>query len=301
MIQLAPDIYIETRFLGVTLGVILSDEAVLCVNAPTLPADARQWREELAQLTAAPIQYVIQQSHQLDYMLGNYAFDAPVLSSEAAAEKMRGYPETFRNQFSLSGADYEQVTDLGGTRLLGPQVTCTRQLTLYLKRREVRLLHAPGPDSSTLWVILPGEHILFAGDSVAAARPPVFAECRPDDWLASLDLLRKGPYRQYRVVPGRGRPVEPADLTRLSRFIREARRRVERVRERGKQRSDVATLVPDFLDYWQVPPEQRERMRLRLQLGLERLWDVAVAPPAEVLTVLPDLTPPNGLQSPDDE
>ena len=42
MQKLAKDIYVESGFAGVTVGAVVTSEGIVCIDAPTHPADARR-------------------------------------------------------------------------------------------------------------------------------------------------------------------------------------------------------------------------------------------------------------------
>jgi hypothetical protein len=105
-------------------------------------------------------------------------------------------------------------------------------------------------------------------DSTVVSQPALFVTS-----LAALESLKKAPFRNHRIVPGRGGVVEADSLQWLTKYLNTARRKVGQLRERKLNRSDVSRLVPEFLEYWEVPAADRRRMSARLQIGLEHLWD----------------------------
>jgi len=277
MEQLAPGVYVESGFTGVTVGAILGPEGILCIDTPTLAVDARKWRHRLSQLSNEPIRMIVNLDHHLDRVLGNQWLDAPVVTSEAAAERIRAYPESFKGHSPSSGADSELAPagGLSGARIISPQFTFSDRMTIHHGRREIHLLRSPGPNSGAAWVHLPADRIVFAGDTVVVDVPPILAEAETDDWLASLEALKKAPFRNHTLVPGRGRVTDAGELHWLVKYLKQARRKVMRLHERQQDRSALARLIPEFLEYWAVPRASQPHMSLRLQAGLERLWEEA--------------------------
>ncbi len=265
----------ESGYRGVTVGAIVGPEGILCIDAPTHAGEARKWRQKLEQLSEARPRFVINLDHDLDRVLGNPWLEAPVIASEAAAERIRAYPEVYRSSSSAAGADSDAADDLHGVRIVSPTLIFSDRLTLYSGKREVHLLRTPGPNPAAVWAHLPEDRIVFVGDSVAVDAPPVFAEADTGAWLASLEALKRAPYKNHKIVPGRGRATDAGELHWLITFLKEARRKVARLAAHGEEKPSVAKLVPEFLEYWEVPRAEQSRMRLRLQAGLERLWDEA--------------------------
>jgi glyoxylase-like metal-dependent hydrolase (beta-lactamase superfamily II) len=71
MQKVAPDVYIESGYYGVTVGAIITGDGVICVDSPMLPADARDWKSRLAGLTSQPVRYVIYTDAHRDRVLGS--------------------------------------------------------------------------------------------------------------------------------------------------------------------------------------------------------------------------------------
>ena len=80
MQKLAKDIYVEAGYAGVTVGAIVTPDGIVCLDAPTHPADARRWRLKLNQLSQQPVKYLINLDHHRDRVLGNQWFEAPVIA-----------------------------------------------------------------------------------------------------------------------------------------------------------------------------------------------------------------------------
>src|SRR5262252_2749388 len=120
MQKLAKDIYVESGFAGVTVGAVVTAEGIVCIDAPTHAADARRWRLKLAQLSEAPIQFVINLDHHRDRVVGSQWFEAPVIAHEATSDRLRQLPELFKGGPSEGGADADLAPDLAGVRLVVP-------------------------------------------------------------------------------------------------------------------------------------------------------------------------------------
>src|SRR5258706_9428071 len=87
MQKLARDIYVESGFAGVTVGAVVTAQGIVCIDAPTHPADARRWRLKLSQLSDAPVSFVVNLDHHRDRVLGAQWFEAPVIAHEATSER----------------------------------------------------------------------------------------------------------------------------------------------------------------------------------------------------------------------
>ena len=273
MQKLAKDVYVESGFAGVTVGAIVTPQGLICIDTPTHPADARRWRLKLAQLSQKPVQFIINLDHHRDRVLGNQWFEAPVIAHESTSERLRLLPELFKGGHSEAGADADLAADLAGVRLVTPQLTFTDRLVLTNGGHEVHLVHRPGSAPGAIWVELPRDQIVFAGDSAVTEVPPLMQDADIDAWLESLAELRKARFPAQVIVPGRGAPTDKKGLKPLPDFLRLARRRVDSLVRSKKTRADTAGLAEDLLSRFDVPASLREHYLRRLRAGLEHLYD----------------------------
>ncbi|MCC6189792.1 MAG: MBL fold metallo-hydrolase [Anaerolineales bacterium] len=277
MQKLAKDIYVETAFPGVTVGAVVTREGIVCIDAPTHPADARRWRLKLAQLSPKPVLYVINLDHHRDRVAGSQWFEAPVIAHEATSERLRQLPELFKGAPSESGAEADLSAELNGVRLVLPQVSFTERMRLALDGHDLHLVHRPGSAPGAIWVELPNERIVFTGDSVTLGVPPPMQEVDLQAWLATLAQLRRARFPAKVIVPGRGGPTDKQGLKPMEDFLKLARRRLEALARAKKTRADAAALAEPLLALFSVPASMREHCARRLRMGLERLYDQLTA------------------------
>jgi len=275
MQKIAKDIYIETAFRGVTVGAIIGPEGVLCIDAPTYPADAQRWRQKLAQVTDKPIQFIVNLDYHRDRILGNHWLEAPIISHEFTSERVRMLPEVFRGGPSEAGADADLATDLAGTRIIAPQLTFSDRLTLRQGKREIHLVHRPGSSPGAVWVEVPEAEVVFVGDAVTNDVPPLMQECDINKWILALTELQKKKYPASIVVPGRGeRTLDKAGVKTMDDFLRLARRKIEGMIRAKKTRTEVAALVDGLLeDNFTLLSHVRDHYARRLRTGLEHVYD----------------------------
>jgi glyoxylase-like metal-dependent hydrolase (beta-lactamase superfamily II) len=277
MQKLAKDVYVESSFPGVTVGAVLTDSGIICIDAPTHPADARRWRLKLNQLSQQPVLYVINLDHHRDRVLGSQWFEAPVIAHEATSERLRQLPELFKGTSSEAGADADLAAELGGVRLVVPQLSFSGRMALAVDGHELELVARPGNAPGAIWVELPRERIVFTGDAVTLGVPPPMQEANLGDWLAALAELRRARYPANIIVPGRGAPTDKKGLKPMEDFLKLVRRRVEALARGKKTRADAAALAETLLAQFHVPAAMREHYARRLRVGLEHLYDQATA------------------------
>lgn len=275
MEQIAPGIYVETGYRAVNVGVIVTDEGLIVVDVPPFPADARRWRLRLAQLNPSRLLFVINTDGHRDRVMGDHWFDAPVIAHETVGDKLRGYNGTFPQMFidALVARDPEAAADLEHVRVVVPDVTFSRRLTLHLGGRTIVLMHMPGPTQGSIWVACPAEAVLFTGASVVTGTHPNLTEAETKPWLESLVELRRDRFRAHVVVPGRGPVTDKAASEPVSAYLRQMRTRVRALIQAGRPRSETSGLVSEFLPLFPISEETRDRTQRRLKTGLDRVYD----------------------------
>jgi glyoxylase-like metal-dependent hydrolase (beta-lactamase superfamily II) len=275
MQKLAKDVYVESGFPGVTVGAVVTSSGIVCIDAPTHPADARRWRLKLNQLSQKPVLYVINLDHHRDRVLGSQWFEAPVIAHEATSERLRQLPELFKGASSEAGADADLAAELNGVRFVVPQLTFSGRMALVVDGHQLNLVARPGSAPGAIWVELPRERIVFTGDAVTLGVPPPMQEASLGDWLAALAELRRARYPANVIVPGRGAPTDKNGLKPMEAFLKLVRRRVEALARGKKTRADAAALAESLLSQFDVPVAMREHYARRLRVGLEHLYDQA--------------------------
>jgi glyoxylase-like metal-dependent hydrolase (beta-lactamase superfamily II) len=279
MQKIAKDLLVETKFPGVTVGAIVGADGVVCVDAPTQPADARAWRQQLEQVTGKRIRFVIVLDHHRDRNLGVQWLEAPVIAHEQTYERLRLLPELYRNLPPEPGADSERVADLAGLRVVLPQISFTNRLTLAVGDREVYLSHRPGVMAGAIWVEIPSQGVVFTGDAVTHKAPVLLGEADLDAWLDSLGELRKKRTPGRIVVPGRGGVTDKDGVKPTEDFLKLARRKVEAFVRGRKPRAELQALAGDLLGRPAGSAELRGLYQRRLHAGLEHLYDqLTIAP-----------------------
>lgn len=273
MQKLANGVYAESDFQGVTVGAVVTEQGIVCVDTPTHPADARRWRLKLAQLSQKPIQYVVNLDHHRDRVIGNQWFEAPVIAHEAASERIRAYPEQFRVALSESGADADLAGELAGVKLVPPQLTFTQELILHKGGRELFVEHRGGAAPGASWVHLPDAKVLFVGDLLTLGAPPFLAEADIDRWLELLGDLRRARYRGYTFVPGRGPATDQSALKGFASYLSTVVRKVRRFHASDRPKTDLDQLVPSLLTAFNASNGLRDLYARRIRFGLEHLYD----------------------------
>jgi glyoxylase-like metal-dependent hydrolase (beta-lactamase superfamily II) len=273
MKEIGNGIFAETEYARVTVGAVLTDEGWVCVDTPSYPQGAQAWYEQLTHTADKPILYIINTDAHRDRIICNMLLGAPVVAHEQAAAKMLSLNQTFVSQAAEElGTNESERQEIAGLFIEPPQVSFGDSLTVVCGGREITALGRPSASAGSAWVIFPEDQVLFTGDTVVKGVHPYMEDCVSKAWLEALGEMRRR-FEGWTLVPGRG-PVTDVNATEpISEYVRIARRRIAGLHRAGRPRSEVASLVGEFLEMFAIPPNQREAVHRRTKAGLDVIYD----------------------------
>ncbi len=184
-------------------GVIVGDDAVMVVDAQATPVLAREVIARVRSVTDKPIRHVLLTHYHAVRVLGASAYSgAEIIASDAAREMIaeRGrqdmeseigrFPRLFRAVESIPG-------------LTWPTVTFPERMSVWLGRREVRIMHiGRGHTAGDVVAFVPDAGVVFSGDLVEYRSACYCGDAHFTDWPATLDRLAA--LKANALVPGRG-------------------------------------------------------------------------------------------------
>jgi glyoxylase-like metal-dependent hydrolase (beta-lactamase superfamily II) len=201
--EVGPGLFAFTAEGDPNSGVIIGDDAVLIVDAQATPEMAKGVIERVRAVTDKPIKYVLLSHYHAVRVLGASAYvDAEILASEVTRDLIveRGkqdmdseigrFPRLFRAVESIPG-------------LTWPSITFAQQMSVWLGKREVRIMHlgrAHTAGDVVAWV--PDAQVVFSGDLVEYRSACYCGDAHFTDWPATLDRLMA--LNAKALVPGRG-------------------------------------------------------------------------------------------------
>ncbi len=201
--KLADGVYACTAEGDPNTGVIVGDNEVLVFDAQATPVMAQRIVKRIRRVTKKPIKYVVLSHYHAVRVLGASGFDADhIVTSRATRELIaeRG-AQDFKSEADRFPRLFEAIETVPG--LTWPTMTFEREMTLWLGKREVRIIH-PGrghtKGDTIIW--LPKEKILFAGDLVEAHAALYCGDAHLSDWPQTLKYLRA--LKPRKLIPGRG-------------------------------------------------------------------------------------------------
>ncbi len=201
--QIGSGLYAYTAEGDPNSGIIVGDDGVMVIDAQPTPAMANEVIARVAKVTDKPIKYVLLTHYHAVRVLGASAFKgAEILASdmtrgliaERGREDMESeigrFPRLFRAAETIAG-------------LTWPTVTVPDQISIWLGRREVRIMHiGRGHTAGDVIAVVPDAGAVFAGDLVEYKTACYCGDAHFTDWPATLDNLAE--MQANALVPGRG-------------------------------------------------------------------------------------------------
>ncbi|MGQ9682745.1 MAG: MBL fold metallo-hydrolase [Anaerolineae bacterium] len=274
VLEVAPGVFAATDLVGANVGLISSDDGAVLVDAPLVPAQARAWGAQVERLAPRGVSYIINTDYHLGHSLGtSYLPPCLTVAHEAAWRHMRTLDrsaviERAAEQYQDRAPGLAaQLTDV---RLLAPQISVGKALSLYLRGRRVDIIHLGGHSAAALGVYVPDARVLFAGDVLVQGRHPYAGDANLRQWLEALDYINSLDVET--VVPGHGVPGGRSLLEPVQAYLWELRARVEQCLLAGHSRRETVERVR-LLDAFPVPPGGEERVRRVLRSSIERVYD----------------------------
>jgi glyoxylase-like metal-dependent hydrolase (beta-lactamase superfamily II) len=274
MQEIAPHIYIETAYAGVTLGAINWPHGLILIDAPFRNEDVRAWRQALINLNSGVDRMLINLDAQLDRTLGARAMDCTVVGHEKMAQMFRTRPLTFKPQSSETGAEWERYESQGSIRWSPPEISFTAELLIQWSGGDdpLRLEYHPGPAAGSIWAVLPGEGIIFVGDAVVPDQPPYLSGADMPAWMASLEVLTGKPYNNYTLISGRGGLVRHDQVRAQMRWLAKADQKLNELAAHNAKPEETDKLAHSLFKDFNPPAEKSALYQKRLKYGLYQYY-----------------------------
>ena len=274
MKKIASNVYASTEYAGVNVGFIVAPEGVIAVDAPTLPRDARAWRQRIEETSGGSILYVVLTDAHPDRLLSAAVLEAPIVAARPAYERAAAATDGFWRSVVESWVRLhpDAAEDLSRVKIRLPEIMFTQQLTLHKGGADLTVRYVGGAAPGSTWVHLPEQDVLFSGDTlVVDTHPFLVAAADTKAWLEMLTTLRRPRFANTTLVPGRGPLSDQAATRPLSEYITLARRRVRSLLTPEQGRVDTTSIIQELLPLFPVQDDERDVIQRRIKAGLERL------------------------------
>ena len=272
MDAVAKNVYIEDKYLGVTLGVIVQPRGLIQIDAPPSPEDGRSWRASLMGMGGGPERMLINLDAHPDRTLGVRAMDCTVIAHEKTAQAFRNRPNTFKAQGDETGSNWEAIPGLGSVRWAPPEISFVDHMSLYWNGAPILLESHPGPSSGAIWVILPQEKVVFVGDAVIKGQPPFLAHADLPAWIEALHLLLEPAYKGFTIISSRGGAVTQQVIRQQITLLKRIHDRLEKLSTKKAVAGITDKLAEQLLKDYKSPAARQRQYLHRLRYGLNHYY-----------------------------
>lgn len=201
--QMGEGLYAFTAQGDPNTGVIIGDDGVMVIDTQATPKMAGSVIEHIRRVTDKPIKYVVLSHYHAVRVLGAKAYGAEqVIASDATRGLIveRGQ-EDWDSEFGRFPRLFRAAESIPG--LTWPTITFPRQMSLYLGRRRVDLMHlGRGHTAGDIVAWVPDAGVMFSGDLVEYHSACYCGDAHFKDWPKTLDAIAS--FIPRAVVPGRG-------------------------------------------------------------------------------------------------
>jgi glyoxylase-like metal-dependent hydrolase (beta-lactamase superfamily II) len=251
--EVGPGLYAYTAQGDPNSGVIVGDDCCMIIDAQATPAMAQGVISRVREVTEKPIRYVVLSHYHAVRVLGASAYGAQgIIASDATyrlilergeedkASEIGRFPRLFPGAESIPEG------------LTWPTLTFENDMSVFLGRREVKLMHlGAGHTAGDIVAWVPDAEVMFSGDLVEYHSACYCGDAHLRAWPLTLDVIRD--FSPKALVPGRGDALrDPATVREAIAMTRDFVNTLYGVAElavaRGRSLSETFAAAREVMD-----------------------------------------------------
>lgn len=232
VIKVKENIYVAIGFGLANSIMIVGDDGIVIVDVMESGEAAKEVLAEFRKITSKPLKAIIYTHNHADHVFGStgmvgnnqvdvYAHELTpyyldrVVNVTRPITELRGFRMfgTFLDNEALVNCGIGPFLNINPTSQLGalrPNKTFKDSLSITIEGINIELHHAPGETNDQLFIWLPNEKVLLAGDNIYKTFPNLYTirgtvYRDPKQWTQSIDKMRA--YDIEYLVPSHTRPV----------------------------------------------------------------------------------------------
>ncbi len=266
MQKLAPKVFLENKYIGVNLGLVVTSEGLLLVDSPLHPEEVNEWWKVVS-ARGRPKFLILLDSHP-DRVLGSRTLKLPAIAQDQTLKTIREWADTFKGNAHPIGAEADQLKRITGVNNAIPEITFSERMVIHMGGKEIVFLHRPGPRPGSMWMVIPDLSVVFVGDTVTIDEPPYVGVSDIEAWLNSLDELRGSDMKSYTLISSCGGRINRKDINHMARFLRKVQSRVEKLNDEKSRNEEMERLVIDLMGDFSIRAMREDLILKRLKTGL---------------------------------
>jgi glyoxylase-like metal-dependent hydrolase (beta-lactamase superfamily II) len=201
--EIGTDLYAFTAEGDPNTAVIVGDDGCLVFDAQATPAMANKVIECVRAVTNEPIKYAVLSHYHAVRVLGASAYHAQAIVSSEETRRLvaeRGQQD-WDSEYGRFPRLFQDAQSIPG--LTWPTLTFEGEMSIYLGKREVRLLQlGMGHTSGDIVAWVPDEDVMFSGDLIEYHSACYCGDAYLREWPATLNEIRS--FNPKAIAPGRG-------------------------------------------------------------------------------------------------
>ncbi|MFZ1386190.1 MAG: MBL fold metallo-hydrolase [Thiolinea sp.] len=208
--KLAEGVYAYTAEGDPNTGIIIGDDSVMVIDTQATPTMAQDVIRHIREVTDLPIKHVVMSHYHAVRVLGASAYQPENIYASRNTYDLiieRGQQD-FESELGRFPRLFADASSIPG--LTWPTIVFERELTVFMGKREVRIMHlGKGHTKGDTVVWLPKEKILFSGDQVEYGATPYTGDAYHEEWPSTLEKIAA--LQPEKLVPGRGDALVTAE------------------------------------------------------------------------------------------
>lgn len=266
MQKIVPNVYLENKYIGVNLGIVVIGHELLLVDSPLHAEEVKEWFKVVSE-RGRPKFLVLLDSHP-DRVLGSRNLTLPAIAQDQTLQTIREWADTFKGNAHPIGAEADQLKRITGVNNAIPEITFSERMVIHIGGKEIVFLHRPGPRPGSMWMVIPDLSVVFVGDTVTIDEPPYVGVSVLEPWLNSLDELRGSDMKSYALISSYGGRIDRKDINHMARFLRKVQSRVEKVEDGKNRNEEIERSAVDLMGDFSIRSLQKDLILKRLKTGL---------------------------------
>ncbi len=267
MIQLTPNVYIETGYFGANVSCVSTDDGLVLIDTPARPTDAVAWRKAVE--SKGKLKYLINLESHDDHYAGSFFFDVPAVAHEISRKAMLA-ADINHIKGMLRAMDPAGLYLIKDYKVNVPVITFSEYLTLHLGKHSFHLIFLPGHSAGQIAVFVPEEKVVFTGDNVTYKRRGFLHEADPFAWLESLKRI--GELDADYIVPGHGDVCDKSYLKEEAKYVQDCMDVVKKAIDQGWTKDEAVDKVA-LPDYFPLDEGSDEVATMLFRMSIANLYD----------------------------
>ncbi len=213
--EIGPGLFAYTAEGDPNSGIIVGDDCCMVIDAQATPAMAGRVISRVREVTDKPIRYVVLSHYHAVRVLGASAYEGASIVASGETRRLieeRG-AQDWDSEYGRFPRLFQDAESIPG--LTWPTFAFEEEMTIWLGKREVNLMHLGGGHTSgdiVAWV--PDAGAMFTGDLVEYHSACYCGDAQLRDWPQTLDAIRA--FSPKAIVPGRGDALADPQTVKLA-------------------------------------------------------------------------------------